>query len=88
MCTCLLLTQVKNKAKGLNLRYDANVTEIGYADGDLGGDPDKRRSTSEYTFVIAGGTVSWSSKKRFLSAISTQESEYIAVESDQEKLSG
>ena len=69
------------KTKGFKLTYDANATEIeGYTDADLGGDPDNRRSTSGYIFLIAGGAVSWSSKKQSISAISTQESEYTAIE--------
>ena len=59
----------------------SNVAEIeGYTDADLGGDPDNRRSPSGYIFLIAGGAISWSSKKQSISAISTQESEYKAIE--------
>jgi hypothetical protein len=31
---------------------------VGYCDADYAGDPDKRRSTSGYLFVMAGGAVS------------------------------
>ena len=38
------------------------LTPVGYADADLGGCLDTRRSTSGYIFVASGGPVCWSSK--------------------------
>jgi hypothetical protein len=35
---------------------------VGYCDADYAGDPDKRKSTSGYRFMMAGGAVSWGSK--------------------------
>ena len=65
----------------LKLCYDANANEIeGYTDADFGGDTDTRRSTSGYLYDIAGGAVSWSSKKQSTTAVSTQEAEYVAIE--------
>ena len=46
---------------------------IGYSDSDWGGDLDDRKSTSGYLFTIAGGTVSWRSKKQSSTALSSAE---------------
>jgi transposase InsO family protein len=51
---------------------------VGYCDADYAGDPDKRRSTSGYLFMMAGGVVSWGSKLQPTVAASTCEAEYIS----------
>lgn len=51
---------------------------VGYTDADWGGDPDERKSTSGYAFMLNGGAVSWCSKKQSCIALSTMEAEYIA----------
>jgi hypothetical protein len=37
----------------------------GYADVDLGGDPETRHSTSGYVFRLSGAAISWSSRRQF-----------------------
>jgi len=37
-------------------------TVRGYVDSDFAGDLEKRKSTTGYVFIIAGGVVSWVSK--------------------------
>ena len=51
---------------------------IGYSDADWGGDMDDRRSTTGNVFLLAGGAVSWLSKKQTVVALSTSEAEYVA----------
>jgi hypothetical protein len=51
---------------------------VEYYDADYAGDPDKRRSTSGYLFMMAGGVVPWGSKLQPTVAASTCEAEYIA----------
>lgn len=74
------------------LRYVKNTTDLGimykrgggkgfqaFTDSDYAGDLDDRKSTSGYVFLLAGGAVSWSSKKQSIVALSTTEAEYIAA---------
>jgi len=53
-------------------------TLIGYADLDRASDINDHKSTSGYTFKLAGATVSWSSKKQTSVALSSTEAEYIS----------
>ena len=52
---------------------------IGYSDADWAGDKDTRQSTSGYCFLLAGAVVSWASKKQTFVALSSTESEYMAL---------
>ena len=51
----------------------------GFSDANWGGDIDTRRSTSGYVFMLSGGAVSWGSKRQHCVALSSMESEYIAL---------
>lgn len=61
------------------LEYKGSGHLVGYSDADWAGNVDDRRSTTGYTFLIAGGAVSWSSKKQPTVALSTTEAEYMAL---------
>ena len=53
----------------------------GYSDADRAGDGEDRRSTSGYIFYLSGGPVSWKTRKQSCVALSTAESEYVALAS-------
>ena len=52
---------------------------IGYFDSDYAGDLDKRRSTTGYVFIFAGGPISWKSTLQSTVALSITEAEYMAI---------
>jgi len=64
-----------------NLLYVKGKNEIlsAYSDTDWAGDVNDRKSTSGYIFVLSGGAVSWKSRKQTCVALSTAESEYVAL---------
>jgi hypothetical protein len=51
----------------------------GYSDADYGGDKSTRKSTSGSVIMLNGNIVAWSSKKQPTVALSTMESEYVAL---------
>ncbi len=65
----------------LVLRYSKSDdgAMVGYSDSDWAGDPDDRHSTTGNVFLMAGGAVSWLSKKQSIVALSTSEAEYVAL---------
>lgn len=66
------------RTMGITYRRSAALLPDGYSDSDWASDVDTRRSTSGYVFRMAGGAVSWSSKKQPTVALSSTESEYMA----------
>lgn len=64
---------------GLTYSRDTNLTPLAFVDADYGGCRDTRRSTSGYVFMMAGGPVTWSSKRQATVALSTVEAEYVAM---------
>lgn len=63
------------------LVYSGDSCVVGHSDADWAGDVDDRKSTSGYMFQIAGGPVSWRSRKQNTVALSTAEAEYVALSS-------
>ena len=50
-----------------------NLQLQGYTDADWQGDLDDRKSTSGYIFTLAGGAISWCSRKQNSVALSSME---------------
>lgn len=57
--------------------FESNLE--GFCDADWGGNETDRRSTTGYVFTMQGAPVAWNSKKQPTVAISTTESEYMAM---------
>ena len=66
---------------GLFYMDETTNTLVGYSDADWAGDIDDRKSTSGYLFRLSGSPISWKSKKQSCVALSTAESEYMALAS-------
>ena len=74
-----VLRYLKNTAD-YGMTYHKSKGEIeGFSDASWGDDYDNRRSTSGYVFMNNGGSISWMSKQQSTVALSTAESEYIAL---------
>lgn len=52
-----------------------------YCDADWGSEIDERKSRSGFVILMAGGAVSWLSKKQSIVALSSTEAEYISLSS-------
>ena len=52
---------------------------IGYSDADYAGDKSSSRSTSGILFTLNGTPITWTSKRQTLIALSSTESEYVAL---------
>ena len=68
------------KTMNLALKYCKDEKQVtGFSDADWGSDLDDRRSTCGNVFRLAGGAISWLSKKQAVVALSTSEAEYVAL---------
>ncbi|CAH0481201.1 unnamed protein product [Peronospora belbahrii] len=61
------------------VQYTGKLTVNGFCDSDWGNDPDTRKSVTGYVHCIAGGTISWASRRQSIVAQSTAEAEYVAA---------
>lgn len=69
-----------NGTRQLGITYGTSeLTLCGYTDADWAQSLSVRCSTSGYVFLLAGGAISWSSKKQPTVALSTMEAEYLAL---------
>ena len=59
----------------------ADENLVGYSDADWASDLDDWHSTSGNVFLMAGGAISWVSKKQATIALYTAEAEYVALSS-------
>lgn len=51
----------------------------GFCDADFASNPEDRRSTTGFVFLMSGGAITWNSKKQPTIALSTTEAEYMAL---------
>ena len=55
------------------------VTPDFYVNADYANDPDSRRSTTDYVFVLAGAPTSWQRRQQVAVALPSMEAEYMAA---------
>ena len=64
----------------LGVRFYNDADPLVYTDSDWAGDPDQRRSTGGFVFMMGGGPISWAShRSKSSSALSAVEAEYVAM---------
>ncbi len=66
---------------GIQYSGEESLNPIGYRDSDWRSWKINRKSTSGYVFAMAGGAVSWKSKKQGCIALPSCEAEYMALAS-------
>jgi hypothetical protein len=72
--------QYLNTTRDRELRLGGERMRLcAYSDADYAGDTEDRKSTGGYAVFLGEGAVSWSSKKQTLVALSSTESEYVAL---------
>jgi len=64
---------------GITFSRSQSINLYGYSDSDWASDVNKRRSTTGYVFIMAGGAISWKSTLQPTVALSTSEAEYMAL---------
>jgi hypothetical protein len=67
------------RTEGISYSKSASIKPYGYSDATWGSDLETSRSVSGYIFYLGGGPISWSSKAQKTVALSSAESEYVAM---------
>lgn len=62
---------------GITYKVGGELVSTGYVNSDFAGCKDTCRSTERNIFIVAGGPVSWESKRQETVALSTVEAEYM-----------
>lgn len=64
------------------IMYKREKSELfSFTDSDYTGDPNDRKSTSGYVFMMGPGAISWSSKKQLIVNLSITKVEFVAPSS-------
>ncbi|KAE9033053.1 hypothetical protein PR001_g10331 [Phytophthora rubi] len=73
------LNRFVSKPSNKHVAVPDSVMQDGYCDSDWANDPASRKSTTGFVFTLAGGAVSWMSRRQSIVALSTAEAEYVAA---------
>ncbi|XP_042027066.1 secreted RxLR effector protein 161-like [Salvia splendens] len=60
-------------------KCENGVSLTGFVDSNYANDRDKRKSNTSYVFTVCSSCISWKSQLQHIVALSTTESEYIAI---------
>jgi hypothetical protein len=73
--------QYLKATRDYRLTYNGNTGSelVGWCDADWASDPDTRRSTTGYVFQVGSGSIAWATRKQRTVALSSTESEYMAL---------
>ncbi|KAF8755430.1 Mitochondrial protein [Rhizoctonia solani] len=79
----LQVLQYLQGTKDLGIVYNRSkkMELTGFVDADYAGDPHTSQSTTGWTFILAGGSIAWSSRKQPTISLSSTEAEYVAAAS-------
>ncbi|KAL0296000.1 UNVERIFIED_CONTAM: Secreted RxLR effector protein [Sesamum radiatum] len=76
------LLRYLNGSKDYGIQFSKcsdDIKLIGYVDSNYANDKDSRKSTTSYVFTLCGTCISWKSQLQHMVALSTTETEYIAM---------
>eukprot|EP00253_Pinus_taeda_P031471 PITA_31471 len=74
--------QVLQSKEGISLSQsnaEASPLLVGFTDSDWAGDPNDRKSTVSYVFILGSGPITWAFKKQGAISLSSVEAEYRGV---------
>ena len=63
----------------ITYHHNAPIKPFGYTDGSYADNPETRKSTAGYVFIMTGGPVSWRAKSQDRVGTSTAEVEYVGL---------
>ena len=68
------------KTKNLGICYEKTQNPlVAWVDADHANDQDDRKSITGFVITLAGGPISWRSRKQRITTLSTNEAEYVAL---------
>ena len=68
-----------DRSRGICYSDKGGFQPRGFVDSDFAGYEDSRKSTTGWVFILAGGPVSWSSRRQQITADLTMNAEYVAA---------
>lgn len=74
-----IVRYLRGSTRGITFFKSASLVPFAFSDADWGGDPADRASTLGNVLCMAGGVISWCAAKARTPALSSAESEYMAL---------
>ena len=74
------LLRYLKKTQDVGIHYEKTQSPLtAWVDADHANDPDGRKSITGFVITLAGGPISWRSRKQKVTTLSTNEAEYVAL---------